>query len=175
KGLDAALARYPWLDGERACALGASYGGFMMNWIEGNWPERFRCIVNHDGVFDQRMMYYSTEEIWFPEWEFGGPYYQNPEGYERWNPVDLATKWRTPMLVIHGEQDVPIPYSQGIGSPARRGSPAWACATWRRNPPGSSARSLPGSGSTGRRTPTPGTRSPRSSSTSCAGRIPRRG
>jgi len=116
KGLDAALARYPWLDGERACALGASYGGFMMNWIEGNWPERFRCIVNHDGVFDQRMMYYSTEEIWFPEWEFGGPYYQNPEGYERWNPVDFVAKWRTPMLVIHGEQDFRIPYSQGIGA-----------------------------------------------------------
>ena len=78
KGLAAALAKYPWLDGERACALGASYGGFMMNWIEGNWPERFRCIVNHDGVFDQRMMYYSTEELWFPEWENGGPYYAEP-------------------------------------------------------------------------------------------------
>ncbi|HYM28144.1 MAG TPA: S9 family peptidase [Steroidobacteraceae bacterium] len=116
KGLEAALARYPWLDGERACALGASYGGFMMNWIEGHWPERFRCIVNHDGVFDQRMMYYSTEELWFPEWEFGGPYYQNPEGYERWNPVEFVAKWRTPMLVIHGEQDFRIPYSQGVGA-----------------------------------------------------------
>ena len=73
KGLAAALQQYPWLDGERACALGASYGGFMMNWIEGNWPDRFRCIVNHDGVFDQRAMYYTTEELWFPEWEFGAP------------------------------------------------------------------------------------------------------
>jgi dipeptidyl aminopeptidase/acylaminoacyl peptidase len=116
KGLEAALAKYPWLDGERVCALGASYGGFMMNWIEGNWPERFRCIVNHDGVFDQRMMYYSTEELWFPEWEFGAPYYQNPDGYERVNPADFVTKWRTPMLVIHGEQDFRIPYSQGIGA-----------------------------------------------------------
>ena len=116
KGLEAALAKYPWLDGERVCALGASYGGFMMNWIEGNWPERFRCIVNHDGVFDQRMMYYSTEELWFPEWEFGGPYYQNPEGYERVNPADSVAKWRTPMLVIHGEQDFRIPYSQGIAA-----------------------------------------------------------
>jgi dipeptidyl aminopeptidase/acylaminoacyl peptidase len=116
KGLAAALERYPWLDGERACALGASYGGFMMNWIEGNWPDRFRCIVNHDGVFDQRMMYYSTEELWFNEWEFGGPYYQNPQGYEQSNPADFVSKWHTPMLVIHGEQDFRIPYSQGLGA-----------------------------------------------------------
>jgi dipeptidyl aminopeptidase/acylaminoacyl peptidase len=116
KGLAAALEKYPWLDGTRACALGASYGGFMMNWIAGNWPERFRCIVNHDGVFDQRMMYYATEELWFPEWEFGGPYYQNPQGYEQVNPADFVSKWRTPMLVIHGERDFRIPYSQGIGT-----------------------------------------------------------
>ena len=116
KGLAAALQKYPWLDGERACALGASYGGFMMNWIEGNWPDRFRCIVNHDGLFDQRMMYYSTEELWFPEWEFGGPYYQNPQGYEQVNPVNFVTRWRTPMLVVHGEQDFRIPYTQGIAT-----------------------------------------------------------
>src|SRR5579863_4579143 len=116
KGLAAALERYPSLDGERVCALGASYGGFMMNWIEGNWPDRFRCIVNHDGLFDQRMMYYSTEELWFPEWEFDGPYYQNPQGYERFNPVNFVTRWRTPMLVIHGEQDFRIPYPQGIAA-----------------------------------------------------------
>jgi dipeptidyl aminopeptidase/acylaminoacyl peptidase len=116
KGLAAAVEKYPWLDGTRVCALGASYGGFMMNWIEGNWPDRFRCIVNHDGLFDQRMMYYSTEELWFPEWEFGAPYYQNPQGYEQVNPVDFVTKWQTPMLVIHGQQDFRIPYTQGIGA-----------------------------------------------------------
>ena len=116
KGLAAALEKYPWLDGERVCALGASYGGFMMNWIEGNWPDRFRCIVNHDGLFDQRMMYYSTEELWFPEWEFGGPYYQNPQGYEQFNPADFVAKWRTPMLVVHGELDFRIPYPEGIGA-----------------------------------------------------------
>ena len=116
KGLAAALERYPWLDGQRVCALGASYGGFMMNWIEGNWPDRFRCIVNHDGLFDQRMMYYATEELWFPEWEFGGPQYQVPDNYERVNPVDFVAQWRTPMLVIHGEQDFRIPYTQGIGA-----------------------------------------------------------
>jgi dipeptidyl aminopeptidase/acylaminoacyl peptidase len=115
KGLAAALERYPWLDGERVCALGASYGGFMMNWIEGNWPERFRCIVSHDGILDQRMMYYSTEELWFPEWELAGTYYDAPQLYEKFNPVNFVTRWRTPMLVIHGEQDFRIPYSQGLG------------------------------------------------------------
>jgi len=114
KGLGAALERYPWLDGERVCALGASYGGFMMNWIEGNWPDRFRCIVSHDGILDQRTMYYSTEELWFPEWEMAGTYYDAPQLYEKFNPVNFVTKWRTPMLVIHGEQDFRIPYSQGL-------------------------------------------------------------
>jgi dipeptidyl aminopeptidase/acylaminoacyl peptidase len=116
KGLAAAIEKYPWLDGERACALGASYGGFMMNWIEGHWPDRFRCIVNHDGLFDQRMMYYATEELWFPEWEFGGPQYENPQAYEAVNPVDFVSKWKTPMLVIHGEQDFRIPYPQGLAA-----------------------------------------------------------
>jgi dipeptidyl aminopeptidase/acylaminoacyl peptidase len=116
KGLAAAEDKYPWLDGKRACALGASYGGFMMNWIEGNWPDGFRCIVNHDGLFDQRTMYYSTEELWFPEWEFGGPYYLNPEGYEQFNPADFVAQWHTPMLVIHGEKDFRVPYSQGIAA-----------------------------------------------------------
>ena len=116
KGLAAAVEKYPWLDGTRVCALGASYGGFMMNWIEGNWPDRFRCIVNHDGLFDQRMMYYSTDELWFPEWEFGGPYFENPQAYEQFNPVNFVSKWQTPMLVIHGEQDFRIPYTQGLAA-----------------------------------------------------------
>jgi dipeptidyl aminopeptidase/acylaminoacyl peptidase len=116
KGLAAALQKYPWLDGERVCALGASYGGFMMNWIEGSWPDRFRCIVNHDGLFDQRTMYFATEELWFPEHEFGGPYYENPQGYEKFNPADFVSRWHTPMLVVHGEKDFRIPYSQGIAA-----------------------------------------------------------
>jgi dipeptidyl aminopeptidase/acylaminoacyl peptidase len=116
KGLAAAIARFPWLDGERACSLGASYGGFMQNWIAGNWPDRFRCLVNHDGIFDQRTMYYSTEELWFPEWEFGGPYYANPAGYERFNPAAYVTRWRTPMLVIHGALDYRVPDAQGLAT-----------------------------------------------------------
>ena len=72
KGLAHILERNPWIDGERVCALGASYGGYMVNWIAGNWPDRFSCLVNHDGVFDMRSMYFATEELWFPEWEQGG-------------------------------------------------------------------------------------------------------
>ena len=116
KGLDAALDKYPELAGDRICALGASYGGFMMNWIQGHWSDRFDCIVNHDGVFDQRSMYYTTEELWFPEWEFGGPYYDVPENYERWNPVNFVKNWKTPMLVIHGLKDYRVPPGQGIGA-----------------------------------------------------------
>jgi len=114
QGLQAAITKYDWLDGERVCALGGSYGGFMMNWIEGNWPDRFRCLVSHDGIFDNRMQYYSTEELWFTEWENGGPQYQNPQNYEQINPVNFVSKWHTPMLVVHGEQDFRIPYDQGI-------------------------------------------------------------
>lgn len=116
KGLAAALAKYDWLDGERACSLGASYGGYMQNWIAGNWSDRFRCIVNHDGIFDNRAMYYSTEELWFPEWEFGGPYYTHPDLYGKWDPSRFVGKWRTPMLVIHGGKDYRVPDTQGLST-----------------------------------------------------------
>ena len=116
KGLAAAGAKYPWLDTGNACALGASYGGYMMNWIEGNWSNGFKCIVNHDGVFDNRAMYYSTEELWFNEWENGGSYFTAPQKHEKFNPVNYVTKWKTPMLVIHGEKDYRIPVSQGLGA-----------------------------------------------------------
>lgn len=115
-GLAAALQRFDFLDGERACALGASYGGFMINWIAGNWPDRFRCLVNHDGIFDTRSMYYSTEELWFTEWENGGPYFDTPAMHEQFNPSAHVTQWRTPMLVIHGSQDFRVPETQGIAT-----------------------------------------------------------
>ena len=126
-GLAAAIGKYDFLDGERVCALGASYGGFMINWIAGNWPDRFRCLVNHDGVFDQRSMYYTTEELWFPEWDQRGTPFENPENYERFNPVNFVQNWRTPMLVVHGELDYRVPVTQGIAAFTalqRRGIPS---------------------------------------------------
>jgi len=126
-GLQAAMDKYQFIDGDKVCALGASYGGFMINWIAGNWPQRFDCLVNHDGVFDQRMMYYATEELWFPEWEHGGPYFARPDDYEKHNPVNYVSQWQTPMLVIHGELDYRIPVTQGIAAFTalqRRGIPS---------------------------------------------------
>ncbi|MFS0770886.1 prolyl oligopeptidase family serine peptidase [Sphingomonas sp. 1P08PE] len=117
KGFAAATAKFGWLDGDRACALGASYGGYMMNWIEGQWPDRFKCIVQHDGVFDARAMAYETEELWFDEWEHGGKtYYEDPQAFEKWNPVNFVDRWKTPMLVITGEKDFRIPYTQGLAA-----------------------------------------------------------
>jgi acylaminoacyl-peptidase len=93
KGWAAAQERYSFLDGDNACALGASYGGYMINWIAGRWSDEFKCLVNHDGVFDIRGMGYGTEELWFTEWEYGGTVYDNPEGYERFNPVHHVDQW----------------------------------------------------------------------------------
>lgn len=127
KGWAYALKQYDFLDGDKAAALGASYGGFMMNWIAGNWPDAFKCIVNHDGVFDSRMMYYSTEELWFDEWEHGATQFDNPAIYEKTNPVNFVKNWKTPMLIVHSEKDFRIPIEQGIGAFTalqRRGIPS---------------------------------------------------
>jgi len=115
-GLAATIERYDFLDGDRVCALGASYGGYMINWIAGQWPDRFRCLVNHDGLFDNRSMYYTTEELWFPEWEHGGPYFESEEIHEKFNPARFVDRWQTPMLVIHGELDYRVPVTQGIAT-----------------------------------------------------------
>ena len=127
KGLAAALEKYPWLDGDRACALGASYGGYMTNWIAGNWAEPFKCLVTHAGIFDSRAMAYTTEELWFDEWEHGGPPFEVPENFEKHNPVNHVAQWSKPMLVIHGQLDYRVPYSQGIAAFTalqRRGVPS---------------------------------------------------
>ncbi len=116
KGLAAALERYPWMDGEKVGALGASFGGYMINWIAGNWPDRFRCLVNHDGNLCERMAYYDTEELWFPEWDHLGTPWDNPENYEKHNPVNFVKNWKTPMLVIHGAQDFRVADTQGLGT-----------------------------------------------------------
>jgi dipeptidyl aminopeptidase/acylaminoacyl peptidase len=126
-GLAAAGAKDAQLDIGNACALGASYGGYMMNWIEGQWTDGFKCLVQHDGVFDARAMAYETEELWFDEWEHGGAYFEVPEEFEKWNPVNHVAKWKTPMLVITSEKDFRIPYTQGIAAFTalqRRGVPS---------------------------------------------------
>lgn len=116
KGLQYALDHYTFIDENRMCALGASYGGYMINWIAGQWPDRFKCLVNHDGVFDMRSMYYTTEELWFPEYEQAGPYFDNPEQHEKHNPVNYVKNWKTPMLVIQGELDYRVPLGQSLGA-----------------------------------------------------------
>ncbi len=116
KGLAAALERYPWMDGDRVAALGASYGGYMINWIAGNWPDRFRCFVNHDGNLCERLAYYDTEELWFPEWEHGGVEWENTEKFEEHNPINHVKNWKTPMLVIHSAKDFRVVDSQGIST-----------------------------------------------------------
>ncbi|MGI2258287.1 prolyl oligopeptidase family serine peptidase [Shewanella sp. GXUN23E] len=116
KGLAAVGEQQKWLDVSNACALGGSYGGYMMNWIQGNWNDGFKCLVNHAGLFDMRSMYYVTEELWFPEFEFGGQYKDNKALYEKFNPVNYVENWQTPMLVIHGEKDFRVPYGQGLAA-----------------------------------------------------------
>ncbi len=116
KGLAAALEKYPFLDKSRACALGASYGGFMINWIAGVWNEPWKCLITHDGNLDETFAYYATEELWFPEWEHLGTPWANPEGYTKVNPAEFVKDWKTPMLIIHGMKDYRIAYSQGIST-----------------------------------------------------------
>jgi dipeptidyl aminopeptidase/acylaminoacyl peptidase len=113
KGLDAALAKYPFLDANRCAALGASFGGYMVNWINGN-TDRFKCIVSHDGNLDERMAYFDTEELWFPEWEHGGLPWEKAEGYAKHNPIDFVKNWKTPTLVIHGGNDFRVVDTQGM-------------------------------------------------------------
>jgi dipeptidyl aminopeptidase/acylaminoacyl peptidase len=127
KGWAAALEKYNFLDGNRACALGASYGGYMIYWIAGNWNQPWKCLVDHDGVFDNRMMGYSTEELWFDEWENQGTPWEQPQNYEKFNPVDYVKNWRVPMLVVHSANDFRIPEEQGIAAFTalqRRGIPS---------------------------------------------------
>jgi len=116
KGLAFALKRYRWMDDDRVAAIGASFGGYMVNWLAGKWPDRFRCMVNHDGSLDEHMGYFDTEELWFPEWDHEGTPWDNPEGYARHNPIDFVQNWKTPMLVIHGALDFRVPETQGLAT-----------------------------------------------------------
>lgn len=116
-GLAAAIARFSFLDGNEVCAAGGSYGGYMMNWIEGHWPDRFKCLIEDDGVFDTRAMTFETDELRADEWDFGDqPYFQAPEEFEKWNPVNSVSLWKTPMLVVTGEKDFRSPPTQAIAA-----------------------------------------------------------
>ena len=107
------LAAQPYVDPNRMGAAGASYGGYMVNWILGH-TNRFKALVSHAGVYNLESMYGVTEELWFPEWEFGGPPWEQEELYERLSPHKYAKNFATPTLVTHGELDFRVPIGEGL-------------------------------------------------------------
>jgi dipeptidyl aminopeptidase/acylaminoacyl peptidase len=113
KGLDYAEQHYEFIDKTRECALGASYGGYMANWVLGH-TDRFKCIVSHDGMFNAESAWGTTEELWFNEWEFKGTPWTNPGMYEKWSPRNAAKNFKTPTLVIHGQLDYRLDVSEGL-------------------------------------------------------------
>jgi dipeptidyl aminopeptidase/acylaminoacyl peptidase len=126
KGLDHALKKYSFLDENRVAAAGGSYGGFMVNWIAGH-TDRFKCLISHAGVFDLTSKYGTTEELWFPEWEFGGAPWEKPEHYRVHSPSSFIANFKTPTLVIHGALDFRVHEAQGLGmftALQRRGVPS---------------------------------------------------
>ena len=112
KGVDHLIAK-GWIDPDRMAAGGGSFGGYMANWILGK-NERFKCLFSHAGVYDLVSMYGSTEELWFPDWEYGGPPWDAPEDYQRFSPSRLVKNFKTPMLVIHGADDFRVPLNQAM-------------------------------------------------------------
>jgi dipeptidyl aminopeptidase/acylaminoacyl peptidase len=116
KGVDAAIAKYPFIDGTRLAAAGGSFGGYMVDWIATH-SGRFKCLISHAGSYDLESMYGATEELWFMDWEFGGTPWSKPELYKKWSPSEFASelgKFKTPTLVIGGELDFRIPYTQDL-------------------------------------------------------------
>lgn len=113
RGLDYVEKTYPFVDKERECALGASYGGYMINWILGH-STRFKCLVSHDGMFNAESAYGSTEELWFNEWEFKGMPWTNRPLYRKWSPHEYAAEFKTPTLVVHGQLDYRLDVSEGF-------------------------------------------------------------
>jgi dipeptidyl aminopeptidase/acylaminoacyl peptidase len=113
KGLDYAEEHYAFIDKTRECALGASYGGYMINWILGH-TDRFKCLVSHDGMFNAESAWGTTEELWFNDWEFKGTPYDNRASYQKWSPHQYAKNFKTPTLVIHGQRDYRLDVSEGL-------------------------------------------------------------
>jgi len=117
KGLDYVLAKYPSVDSNRLAAAGASYGGFMIDWMASQSKGRFKALVSHAGVYNQVSFYGATEELWFPEWDLRGTPWTNTDSYKKWSPSTYAAefgKYKTPTLVIHGELDFRVPYTEGL-------------------------------------------------------------
>jgi dipeptidyl aminopeptidase/acylaminoacyl peptidase len=112
-GLDYAEQHYPFIDKTRECALGASYGGYAAYWLEGH-STRFKCIVSHDGMFNTVSAFGTTEELWFPTWEFKGTPWSNPQGYNKWSPHLAAPNFKTPILIVHGQLDYRLDVSEGF-------------------------------------------------------------
>ncbi len=113
RGLDYAEVHFPFIDKTRECALGASYGGYMADWILGH-TDRFACVVTHDGMFNTESAYGTTDELWFNEWEFRGTPWNNRLLYRRWSPMLSATRMKTPTLVIHSQLDYRLDVSEGF-------------------------------------------------------------
>jgi dipeptidyl aminopeptidase/acylaminoacyl peptidase len=116
-GLESALARYSFTDRQRVAAAGASYGGYLIDWLASQSNGRFRALVSHAGVYNLTSMYGATEELWFPEHDFGGTPWTNRAAYEKSSPSSYASdfgKFKTPTLVIAGEQDYRVPYTQSL-------------------------------------------------------------
>ncbi len=123
---DYALKNFKFINPKNTFAAGASYGGYMINWILGN-TDRFNALVSHAGVFNLESMWGTTEELWFPEWEFKGTPWENRAMYERWSPHRKADNFKTPTLVIHGGFDFRVPEGQAMelfSSLQRKGVPS---------------------------------------------------
>lgn len=117
KGQEYVVGKYDFIDAEQLAAAGASFGGYMMNWFEGHMDKfkyPFKTLVNHDGSFNLYSMYLTTEELWFPEWEFDGPYWKNEKYYKKFSPHNYVENFNTPMLIIHGEKDYRLDFGEGI-------------------------------------------------------------
>ena len=107
------LAKLPFIKAKKICAAGASYGGYMVNWVA-TQTTRFNCLISHAGLFNVESKFGSTEELWFPEWDFQGTPWTNRALFRKWSPHSYAEKMRTPTLVIHGQRDYRVPVEQGF-------------------------------------------------------------
>jgi len=115
------MAKEPFVDNDRLGAVGASYGGYSVFYLAGIHENRFKTFISHDGVFDLRSMYGTTEELFFVNWDIGGPYWDKDnaaaqKSYDQWNPVNFVQNWDTPMLIFQGGLDYRVPVGQSLAA-----------------------------------------------------------